>query len=293
MHYIWNTNFEWELTQNILPDLERSFNPIQFRFLSLPKIFAKTEDTIFPEPPKPGQIINDWGPSQMIEAYARKHHLPYHIPPWELIQKLASKAYAHSLSPLPGSQILQNEADLSSFLKDQGGPHVFKSFYGFSGTGHYFSPHHLPYPVLAEPWVEREFDFSTQWLVGKTVEYLGATVVFSDQKGKYQGNLVGDEKHIFGSYYNALQEHIAYVREKLSTIDGFFGNLGIDAFISKNRLQPICEINPRKTMGYVALKLFDLIPCNSLRIHFGKHTIGTPLLPTKQDSYQLSYTIEK
>ena len=37
---------------------------------------------------------------------------------------------------------------------------------------------------------------------------------------------------------------------------GFFGHLGVDAFVySEKRLQPVVEINARKTMSWVALAL--------------------------------------
>jgi hypothetical protein len=58
----------------------------------------------------------------------------------------------------------------------------------------------------------------------------------------------------------ALEEHLAVARplvEKMQQL-GYSGHLGIDSYIylweGKKRVQPIVEINGRKTMSWVALQ---------------------------------------
>jgi hypothetical protein len=277
MHHIFNTNFEWELEKERNVDLERSFSKIQKKFLHLASFFKQPGDTVFPEKPMPGQIINSWAPSKLILAYAKKHELSYKIPSWELVQKLQSKAFAHTLSPLPNSALIYSEKELDAWLEKNRPPFVFKSFYGFSGTGHKFRAEKLTFPVLAEPWVERSFDFSTQWFVDESgaMTYLGATKLISDERGKYKKTEVSvDEKALFGAYYPFLEEQIAFIKKQEPHFSSFFGHIGFDAFVYNNRLQPICEINARKTFGFFALYLLKQNPeKHSLSILFDKTEI--------------------
>ncbi len=265
MHHIFNTNFEWELEKDRNVDLEHSFSKIHKEFLSLGTLFANPGDTVFPEKPTPGQTVISWAPSRLISEYAKKHNLSYTLPSWEIIRKIQSKEFAHILSPLPKSRILHNSDDLNSWLKEVPDSHVFKSFYGFSGTGHKFRTTNLSFPVLAEPWVNRSFDFSTQWEIRETILcYLGATVLISGERGQYKQTLASrDEKKLFGSNYTFLQEQIAYVKSHVHHLSPFFGNIGFDAFVYNNTLQPICEINARKTFGYLALYLLSKHPDKS------------------------------
>lgn len=275
MHHIFNTNFEWELEKDRNIDLEHSFSKIHKKNLPLGKLFANPGDTVFPEKPNQGQTINSWAPSRLIEQYAKKHNLSYTIPPWETIRKIQSKEFAHTLSPLPLSRILHNSDELESWLKEVPHSHVFKSFYGFSGTGHKFRTTNLSFPVLAEPWVNRSFDFSTQWeLKNEILNYLGATVLISDERGRYKQTVASrDEKKLFGANYPFLQEQIAYIQNHAHHLTPFFGNIGFDAFVYNNRLQPICEINARKTFGYLALYLLSKHPeKQSLSLTFNKDT---------------------
>ncbi len=273
MHHIFNTNFEWELEKDRNTDLEHSFSKIHKKLLPLGKLFAKPGDTVFPEKPIPGQTVNSWAPSMLIKKYAEKHNLIYTLPSWEHVRKIQSKEFAHALSPLFQSCILHNSDELDAWLKKVPHPHVFKSFYGFSGTGHKFKTTNLLFPVLAEPWVDRSFDFSTQWEITKDkMNYLGATVLISDERGRYKETLVSsDEKKLFKSNYPFLQEQIAFIKNCAHHFPPFFGNIGFDAFVYDNRLQPICEINARKTFGYLALFLLKNHPeQNSLCLSFDK-----------------------
>ena len=59
---------------------------------------------------------------------------------------------------------------------------------------------------------------------------------------------------------------------------GFRGNVGIDAFVHKEGFVPICEMNPRKTMGYVALMIARHQNTKKLRLSIKKSSHGA-LLP--------------
>jgi hypothetical protein len=155
---------------------------------------------------------------------------------------------------------------------------VLKTVLGVSGKGH----HHIaskeisfasiaPFlhkewqqrrPVLAEPWLERLLDFSTQWLISAqgAIECIGTTLCHNDAKGRYLSNEVGEEKALLGTFYPFLEQHKQTVVPLLKKIaeQGYFGHVGVDTFIYLNTendptLHPVVEINTRKTMGYVAL----------------------------------------
>ena len=121
--------------------------------------------------------------------------------------------------------------------------------------------------VIGEPWVERVLDFSSQWHIDKNTKeysYIGASVCKNSSRGIYRGSLVAPEEKLFASYKELWQEHLEHAKRALKKMAslGFFGNVGFDAMIylhpssDKKQLQPILEINARKTMGWVAVELF-------------------------------------
>lgn len=224
--------------------------------------------------------LESWAPSLLIKKWATDHDIPYEIPPWDIIRSIHSKVFAFSLCPLPGGAILHDERELHHWLKQQKGQVVLKAALSSSGRGHliFLAPSFdeqkaqsfvnkewsKQLPVVAQPWMHRVLDFSTQWEItpDQQVKYLGATICENDGMGRYQASIVGDLQTYFSSYPSALDEQINFVRKILPKIMqlGYFGSLGFDAMIFKtadNRLHlhPLVEINARKTMGWAALKI--------------------------------------
>lgn len=231
----------------------------------------------------PYEKLKSWGAARSVAAWAQKHSIPYDIPPWEVICKVNSKEFSFIQSPkLPNATLVYSAEEAKAWLANQKATVVFKSCYGVSGKGHLFidpvhayNPERIEQffrqewkagrPVLAEPWVSRVLDFSTQWEISKKgkIEYLGATVCENDAKGRYRHNRVGNAVAFFGINFGYLEEHQEIARTVLKKMAalGYYGNLGIDAMIyqehsipNKILLHPIVEINARKTMGWVALK---------------------------------------
>jgi hypothetical protein len=299
--YIANTCFEEELTQPTKHSLVQLFekNPIYLQLQFLPFLFAGPEDGVcvtakpneefwetlkqhhiqfpklhlFSEKTLPGYSqVESWGASLNIADFAKTRNLNYALPPWQIVQKVNSKAYSHTCCPLPGSALLHHRAETQEWLKKIEGPKVFKTCFGLSGKGHFhWDPEHpekiYPLlerewkenrPVIGEPWVKRTFDFSTQWLIGAEIDYLGATLCESDDKGVHRQNTVGEESILFGKNLPFLLQHKQVVLPILQEMQslGFFGNVGIDAFIyEESKLHPVVEINARKTMGWAALEI--------------------------------------
>lgn len=209
--------------------------------------------------------VESWGASSLIAAFAHAHQLSYTIPPASLVEKLNSKLYALERSPLPHACRIHSYRDVEALQRACAGPIVIKDCLESSGRGHFLIfpdrpiDHRAleaflarPHPLIGEPWVERIRDFSTQWKIEQSgsVYYQGLTICHNDSRGQYRASEVGSSDFSFD-----FTLHRKWVEEIAS--EGFFGNLGIDAMIYKTNhgqsLQPLVEINPRKTMGYVAL----------------------------------------
>jgi hypothetical protein len=236
--------------------------------------------------------LHSWGHSNCLQNWARAHHVVYDMPSWDIVQKVNSKEFSFSESPpLPGAALIHNEEEALSWWQTMTGPKVFKSVYGVSGRGHHIAARPdqsfskaLPFlqkqwnrslPVLAEPWVSRVLDFSTQWEILRdgTYVYIGSTICENNARGMYVRNLVGPDKAIFKEHVVYLKQHLQIAEktiQKLSSL-GYFGNVGFDAMVyqtgeyaSSFTLHPIVEINARKTMGWVALQLLSLLKEDSI-----------------------------
>ena len=257
-----------------------------FPFSNMPTVH------IFDEPILKGTRVESWAPSLLIEKFAKERRLIYEMPPWDLVQQLSSKRFSHSLCPFPGSELLEAPCDLSRFK----GLWVFKSLYESAGRGLAFSTDsHLGQfakrewgkgnALLAEPWCERILDFSSQWMVAKSgkISHLGMTECQIGPRGQYIGNRVPASLEM-------VDEHLAALK-KMAAL-GFFGPVGIDAFFyrlsGKTLLHPIVEINPRRTMGWVALALRERhFKDQAITLSYHK-TDQAGLLPPSKTQYQLT-----
>lgn len=247
--------------------------------------------------------IESWGPSKLIAEFANSHNLIYSMPQWDVVRHVNSKRFSFEGAPkLSGACLLYNEVEARQWLGSFEGKKVLKTCYGVSGKGHLIiDDPSFPWgkinsflqreweqelPLIAEPWVARLLDFSTQWKIekNKQISYIGSTLCQNDSRGQYRFNLVGDETTLFGSYLHFLHQHIQMVKPILSNIAqlGFFGNVGIDAMLytmpdnpQETLLHPVVEINARKTMGWAALKLQRKhFPQNIVRFSFTKTADG-------------------
>lgn len=309
--HIANINFEEELAEEKTASIEQALARheayLQLQFL--PLLYVKEADGIgvtnLPQEPVPASLhllsapgklsyseVSSWGYSKSVAAFAKKHGLSYAMPPWEVVRAVNSKEFSFSeSSKLPGAELLFTIDEVQRWWEKTPGPKVLKSCFGFSGRGHAFDPKLVKtLPVIGEPWVERDLDFSTQWEISKEgeIEYIGATICISNAKGQYVENRCGNNALLFGKYLPLLEEHLFAARAILQKIARlkFFGNVGIDAMIfSKGKLHPIVEVNARKTMGWVSLFL--------QRSRFPKQTISLSYCAGFDDASLLPQAIIK
>jgi hypothetical protein len=309
--HVANTYFEFELADYQIQSLEQGLQcqPACLQLQFLPVLFAAPQDVIGVTLLPPSSYIESilslglwqsadlpiftslqepvlskrtecqsWGMSRQVAQWAKKHHILYEMPDWEVVKQVNSKAFSFAYSPeVKGRSLVRNSNELDQWLatcKERG---VLKTCFGVSGRGnclfdssaskeslHAFCQKEWKFgrPVIAEPWLFRLFDFSTQWFLhphGK-IEFIGATVFETDARGTYAGTLAGSEQELFGPYLPFLREHQEAAQKALEEMVRlrYFGFAGIDAFLYQDRkevrLYPVVEINARQTMSLAALQ---------------------------------------
>lgn len=313
MLHIANTDLEFELTHPLRLEEGLRRNPIVHQLQFLPLLYRNSEDgvgiTDLPSSGPACQLLSDkqlpfdqvesWGPSQSVAEWAKKRGLKYEMPPWDIVKEVNSKAFSfQQTEPLPQADLIYTWEDLKRWIASFEGPKVVKNCFGLSGQGHLLLPapeekikqfvqkeFNANRPVIVEPWVPRKLDFSTQWMLEKdgTFTYVGSTVFQSDHRGQYTGSLIGEEAKIFGPFLSKLEEQkeVGQTTLKKMASLGFFGNVGFDCMIwGDDILQPVVEINARKTMGWVALQIRKrLFPNQTIQVSYTSANHSAPLLP--------------
>jgi len=123
--------------------------------------------------------------------------------------------------------------------------------------------------VVIEPWRQRVVDLSVQINVANGLQpILGITRFLTDERGQYGGHVLGRKLNgldptLLRTYHEQdfpgrLLQVAATVNTRLAAA-GYVGPAGIDALVYKTdegyHLYPLVEINPRFTMGRIALEL--------------------------------------
>ncbi len=298
--HVANTSFEQEIgsfSPISFPQILES-HPVHLQLQFLPFLYGNKEDRVFTiaepdehfftrleafgltppklvmEPPE-GAHVASWGDTLPLKQWADLHRLKLDLPPWDVIKEINSKAFSFINTPqLPGAALLHDRKELEAWFHSTSGERVLKTCYGTSGWGHYhlrnlddptleaFAKRSWTHglPLIAEPWVKRQLDFSTQWLLEKNKEkrFLGFTLCENDERGHYRGTVVGDPELLMGVHFRHFRKHLDEAEKLLALFakKGYFGHVGFDAMIyEESRLQPVVEINARKTMGWVALEM--------------------------------------
>jgi hypothetical protein len=131
--------------------------------------------------------------------------------------------------------------------------------------------------LLVEPCLERVVDLSLQFRIGDAgVEFAGISRFWTSPGGRYRGAWVGrwdrslspDFRRLFMSQIGGrslvlrLQEAGLFLCREMAE-DGYRGPVGVDAMLYRGTgellLKPVVELNPRHTMGLVALRLRALL----------------------------------
>ena len=128
-----------------------------------------------------------------------------------------------------------------------------------------------------EPFYEKKLDFALEFYadghMGK-VRYEGLSVFYTTERGAYAGNRVASqeglvqvlEENIPGFPFDKLRRLCQDVLTRV-TQGKYTGYLGVDMMVCQTpggpRVHPCVEINFRRTMGYVALRLARFLAIGS------------------------------
>jgi hypothetical protein len=285
------------------PD-EDYFQRLQF-LGPLPKLILLSQ-------PAPQNVeIVPWGNSQEVAAWAEEKRLAFALPAWDSVLRVNSKEFSYQNSPkLPHSCLVSNEEELKSWLLSFDGNKVLKRPLGLSGRGNLIIESQqqvkleqlvafcakewkLGRRLIAEPWVERQLDFSTQWHIHKKgeIEYIGSAIIRNSERGAYESTHVAEEGLLFGEALPFLEEHKREAKKTLTKVfeEGYFGPAGVDAMVFRDfeqrelRLHPVVEINARQTMSLFAIKFqrkcFVDRQVTTSYLSLSEENNGIPLLP--------------
>jgi hypothetical protein len=145
-------------------------------------------------------------------------------------------------------------------------------------------------PLIVEPWLERELDFSVQLeMEPHGLRLCGYTGLINDRKGQFLANWAeANHRRCPPARADALLQAQADAPEQLRGFYarifvslepelrrvGFAGPISIDAFLYRTpqgecRLKPVVEINPRYTMGRLTVELMKhacAVSCGLFRL---------------------------
>ena len=226
-------------------------------------------DTLNPEDPY--TEVAYWGYTNAIEHLLRK--VGQKAPSLDVIKTISSKLFT-----CRGELLLHSKNDLTNIPYEKP---LLKSLHGFSGRGHCAHPNRflsfcekewaLGLPVICEPLRSRVYDFSTQWLIEEdgSINHLGTLHLTNGRFGSFRSVSTKLPQEFPLTESRKLVEKVRDLK--------FFGNLGIDAYITEDGEVHVCEVNPRKTLGYVALQIARKRGC-AITLSFGK-TGNTELPP--------------
>jgi hypothetical protein len=137
--------------------------------------------------------------------------------------------------------------------------------------------------VVVEPWLDRVLDLGLTLDLDRPRPLLAAQRFFTDARGAYLGHVLGRplgglpgghraDLHRAaggaGGLEAAFEEIAAEVAGRLTAL-GCRGPAGVDLLVHRVpgaglRLEPVVEVNPRRTMGHVALALRERLSPSSV-----------------------------
>lgn len=148
----------------------------------------------------------------------------------------------------PKTEIVNSDAVL-----DDG--YLYKEEFGVSGIGTWEKnnvPKKFSYPIIKEPKLKRTFDFSALYLNDCDEIHIYQNHI--DDFFQYKGTTIGLSFDYFDWYEDYL-ENIKIIIEKFKSRNP----MSVDSFLyeenGKENVYTLSEVNNRKTMGYVTLKL--------------------------------------
>jgi hypothetical protein len=196
-------------------------------------------------------------------------------PQFDVVKNVNSRRFSSDLArsinaPAPGT-IVYSMTDALSALKMIPGVALVKPVYGSSGVGHLRidKDNATQFPKLEkmivssaegisiEPFLDRIDDFAVNFTLEQDSSVSGITFHqgLIDSRGTFRGIMLYPDNSFLGKWYEPLCQGMDAASKALHGA-GYFGPVGIDSFTYNDggtlRINALCEINARLTMGSVA-----------------------------------------
>lgn len=207
--------------------------------------------------------LDYWGLTPSVAEVLKQIKQPH--PPLAVVKEISSKEFCLKYQSEKDACLVFSYTQFLHWKKSVPGQIVLKRLHGVAGRGHEMREHCFEKfikehaPVIAQKWWPRITDFSTQWMLSekKEIRFLGSCLMKNTQKGGFKEVCV-NTRFALDSILETHQEALS----QLSSL-GYFGPVGIDGLFYGNpanpKAIPILEINPRKTMGWLTLKMQELL----------------------------------
>jgi hypothetical protein len=232
-----------------------------------------------------------------FEKINRKHNLQLQIPAWKEeyrecgSRRTSQKILALLMSEIPEiepeilPQFFSSMDEMESYLLGRNGKQIVKSPFSSSGRGLVWLPPERiarterqiisgmlkkQSRVSIEKALDKRLDFSMHFEntpEGET-QFIGYSVFQTNTKGAYEKSFLANQGELEKCITRFIDKKLLMkVKDALANLIHQFyapfytGNIGVDmlAYRSENtcKLHPCVEINMRKSMGYLAIRLFE------------------------------------
>ena len=198
---------------------------------------------------------------------------------------------------------------------------IIKSPYSSSGRGLlWLSPGKLPQSerqiisgmlkkqsqVSLEKALDKQLDFSMHFEITqeKETRFTGYSVFQTNVKGAYESSLLTNQEILEKQITDLIDKRLLQKVQKTLTwilhemyAPYYIGNLGVDMLVyfsgNQFRLNPCVEINMRKSMGYLAIRLFENHICpTSQGLFFVEYHKTSQTLNEKHIALQKQYPLQ-
>jgi hypothetical protein len=233
----------------------------------------------------------------LFEKINRQHNLQFQIPEWKEEyrqgenRRTSQKILTCLIDEIPEiekdilPQFLSNIDEIENRLLQSDGKQVIKSPFSSSGRGLVWLPPEKiaqserqiisgmlkkQFQVSIEKALDKQLDFSMHFEntpEGKT-QFIGYSVFQTNAKGAYEKSFLANQDELEKRITRFIDKELL-IRVKIALVDlihqfyapFYTGNIGVDMLVyqSENtcKLHPCVEINMRKSMGYLAIRLFE------------------------------------
>jgi hypothetical protein len=217
-----------------------------------------------------------WGWSMSSVRRLEDYGCACEHPSFDIVAHVNSRAFSADIARTMGlktaGKVVSSIEELTQEIVSMSGPSLVKPLFGSSGIGHTVirgsadgkgladagklnKEHGIS--VTVEPFLERIDDYAANFYLERngTVSSLTFHEGIVDGRGVFRGILLKPDPVLPEEFHNEFSHSVNVVGTALRHA-GYFGDVGIDAFTYNDfgtvRMNPLCEINARVTMGEVA-----------------------------------------